>query len=91
MMDEMAIITNGLSGFKKNKTKHRLHVFSLGCYIIGLLWNLSSANELKEELTATALPALTQHVVVPYTSLSDTGPSSYIDPSVFNCATGCLR
>uniref|UniRef100_A0A669D304 Plakophilin 1 n=1 Tax=Oreochromis niloticus TaxID=8128 RepID=A0A669D304_ORENI len=63
----------------------------LGCHIIGLLWNLSSANELKQELTATALPALTQHVVVPYTSLSDTGPSSYIDPSVFNCATGCLR
>ncbi|CAI5647618.1 plakophilin-1 isoform X1 [Oreochromis aureus] len=59
--------------------------------ITGLLWNLSSANELKQELTATALPALTQHVVVPYTSLSDTGPSSYIDPSVFNCATGCLR
>ncbi|XP_035760102.1 plakophilin-1-like, partial [Neolamprologus brichardi] len=59
--------------------------------ITGLLWNLSSADELKEELAATALPALTQHVVVPYTSLSDTGPSSYIDPSVFNCATGCLR
>lgn len=72
-----------------NKTKHRLHVFSFGCHIIGLLWNLSSANELKEELAATALPALTQHVVVPYTSLSDS--SSYIDPSVFNCATGCLR
>lgn len=59
--------------------------------ITGLLWNLSSANELKEELAATALPALTQCVVVPYTSLSDTGPSSYIDPSVFSSATGCLR
>lgn len=74
-----------------NKTKHRLHVFSFGCHIIGLLWNLSSANELKEELAATALPALTQCVVVPYTSLSDSGPSSYIDPSVFSSATGCLR
>ncbi|KAM9342668.1 plakophilin-1 [Pholidichthys leucotaenia] len=59
--------------------------------ITGLLWNLSSANSLKEELISTALPVLTENVVVPFTSWSDSSARNHIDPSVFHCATGCLR
>lgn len=59
--------------------------------ITGLLWNLSSTDELKEELIATALPALTENVVKPFTSWSENGTNRHIDPSVFYCATGCLR
>lgn len=58
---------------------------------VGLLWNLSSANEVKEELIATALPALTENVVIPFTSWSEKGTNSHVDPHVFYCATGCLR
>lgn len=59
--------------------------------ITGLLWNLSSADELKEELTATALPALTENVVVPFTCWSDNSTHNNIHPDVFFNATGCLR
>ncbi|XP_072223273.1 plakophilin-1 [Leuresthes tenuis] len=59
--------------------------------VTGLLWNLSSADELKKELMATALPALTKNVVIPFTCLSDIGVSKHIEPSVFYYATGCLR
>ncbi|XP_029291387.1 plakophilin-1 [Cottoperca gobio] len=59
--------------------------------ITGLLWNLSSADELKGELIATALPALTENVVVPFTCWSDKSANNNIHPDVFNSATGCLR
>ncbi|XP_008284362.1 plakophilin-1 [Stegastes partitus] len=59
--------------------------------ITGLLWNLSSTDELKEELIATALPALTENVVKPFTCWSDSSANNHVDPSVFYCATGCLR
>ncbi|XP_031700315.1 plakophilin-1 isoform X2 [Anarrhichthys ocellatus] len=59
--------------------------------ITGLLWNLSSADELKEELIATALPALTENVVVPFTCWSDSCANNNIHPDVFYSATGCLR
>ncbi|KAM9855846.1 plakophilin-1 isoform 2-T2 [Aulostomus maculatus] len=59
--------------------------------ITGLLWNLSSADELKGELIATALPALTENVVVPFTSWSDNTANNNIHPDVFFNATGCLR
>nr|XP_040049910.1 plakophilin-1 [Gasterosteus aculeatus aculeatus] len=59
--------------------------------ITGLLWNLSSADELKEELIATALPALTENVVVPFTCWSDSCANNNIHPDVFHSATGCLR
>lgn len=59
--------------------------------VTGLLWNLSSEDKLKEELIATALPALTENVVVPFTSWSDSATNNHIDPQVFYCATGCLR
>lgn len=59
--------------------------------ITGLLWNLSSADELKGELIATALPALTENVVVPFTGWSDSSTNNNIHPDVFYSATGCLR
>ncbi|XP_067448417.1 plakophilin-1 [Thunnus thynnus] len=59
--------------------------------ITGLLWNLSSADELKGELIATALPALTENVVVPFTCWSDNSANNNIHPDVFYSATGCLR
>ncbi|XP_044065672.1 plakophilin-1 [Siniperca chuatsi] len=59
--------------------------------VTGLLWNLSSADELKEELIATALPALTENVVVPFTCWSDNSSINNIHPDVFYNATGCLR
>ncbi|KAF3696922.1 Plakophilin-1 Band-6 protein [Channa argus] len=59
--------------------------------ITGLLWNLSSADELKRELTMTALPVLTKNVVVPFTTWAENIPSNNIHPDVFYNATGCLR
>ncbi|KAM6983186.1 plakophilin-1 [Tautogolabrus adspersus] len=59
--------------------------------ITGLLWNLSSADALKGELIATALPALTENVVVPFTCWSDNSANNNIHPDVFYSATGCLR
>lgn len=59
--------------------------------ITGLLWNLSATDELKGELIATALPALTENVVVPFTCWSDDTSNNNIVPDVFHSATGCLR
>ncbi|XP_077424222.1 plakophilin-1 [Vanacampus margaritifer] len=59
--------------------------------ITGLLWNLSSADELKGELIATALPALTENVVVPFTRWSDDSATNNIHSEVFYNTTGCLR
>uniref|UniRef100_A0A665UAB2 Plakophilin-1-like n=1 Tax=Echeneis naucrates TaxID=173247 RepID=A0A665UAB2_ECHNA len=59
--------------------------------ITGLLWNLSSSDDLKKELTLTALPALTENVVVPFTCWSDNINNNNIHPDVFYNATGCLR
>ncbi|XP_061760495.1 plakophilin-1 [Nerophis ophidion] len=59
--------------------------------ITGLLWNLSSADELKRELIATALPVLTENVVAPFTGWSDDSATKIIHPEVFYNTTGCLR
>ncbi|XP_068186501.1 plakophilin-1 [Antennarius striatus] len=59
--------------------------------ITGLLWNLSSADELKPELIGAALPALTENVVVPFTCWSDSTAYNNIHEDVFYNATGCLR
>ncbi|XP_069801607.1 plakophilin-1 [Dendropsophus ebraccatus] len=63
--------------------------------ITGLLWNLSSTDQLKEELVRDALPVLNECVVVPFTSGSSdnsmSGPKTSLDPEIFFNATGCLR
>ncbi|KAM4740670.1 plakophilin-1-like [Anableps anableps] len=55
--------------------------------LTGLLWNLSSADNLKSDLLNNALPVLTERMILPYT----TGSSDPVDPDVFCNATGCLR
>lgn len=52
---------------------------------------MSSSDELKAELIATALPALTENVVVPFTCWSDSTNNNNIHSDVFYNATGCLR
>ncbi|KAM4571572.1 plakophilin-1 isoform 1-T2 [Fundulus diaphanus] len=56
--------------------------------VTGLLWNLSSEDDLKPELLKTALLVLTKNVVVPYVSGSH---EIDVDPSVFHYSLGCLR
>uniref|UniRef100_A0A4W6CJC3 Plakophilin 1b n=1 Tax=Lates calcarifer TaxID=8187 RepID=A0A4W6CJC3_LATCA len=56
--------------------------------LTGLLWNLSSADDLKPDLLKSALPVLMERVILPYT----TGPDRTTqDPEAFYHATGCLR
>ncbi len=57
----------------------------------GLLWNLSSADELKPELIRNVMPLLTESVVVPYNFYIDSNTNKHIDPEVFYNVTGCLR
>ncbi|XP_007892384.1 plakophilin-1 [Callorhinchus milii] len=54
--------------------------------ITGLLWNLSSSEDLKESLIST-VPILNKCVIIPYVSKS---PNSK-DYEAFHNATGCLR
>ncbi|ELW57728.1 Plakophilin-1 [Tupaia chinensis] len=62
--------------------------------LTGLLWNLSSTDELKEELIADALPVLTDRVIIPFSGWRDGNSNmsrEVVDPEVFFNATGCLR
>ncbi|XP_064161515.1 plakophilin-1-like [Anguilla rostrata] len=59
--------------------------------LTGLLWNLSSAENLKPELIKTALPVLTESVLVPFTGSGEQSANINMDPDVFYNATGCLR
>ncbi|XP_030743665.1 plakophilin-1 [Echinops telfairi] len=60
----------------------------------GLLWNLSSTDELKEELITNALPVLADRVIIPFSGWCDGNRNvtrEAVDPEVFFNATGCLR
>ncbi|XP_006834215.1 PREDICTED: plakophilin-1 isoform X2 [Chrysochloris asiatica] len=62
--------------------------------LTGLLWNLSSTDELKEELIGNALPVLVDRVIIPFSGWCDGNSNmsrEVIDPEVFFNATGCLR
>ncbi|XP_016098416.1 plakophilin-1 [Sinocyclocheilus grahami] len=59
--------------------------------LTGLLWNLSSADELKPKLIKNAMPLLTESVVVPYNFCTDHDTNKHTDPEVFYNTTGCLR
>uniref|UniRef100_A0A1A8IVG1 Plakophilin 1a n=1 Tax=Nothobranchius kuhntae TaxID=321403 RepID=A0A1A8IVG1_NOTKU len=59
--------------------------------ITGLLWNLSSDDKMKNELTKIALPSLTKHVIVPYTTGSDSNGVKHVDQTVFLYATSVMR
>lgn len=56
--------------------------------ITGVLWNLSSRDNLKEKLSREALPVLTQKVLIP---LCRSVPLSPSERDIFNSTTGCLR
>ncbi|XP_026513362.1 plakophilin-2 [Terrapene carolina triunguis] len=62
--------------------------------ITGLLWNLSSNDQLKTLLIRDALEPLTETILIPYSGWPDRDyPKSSIvsDPDIFYNATGCLR
>ncbi|KAM5302030.1 plakophilin-1 [Glossophaga mutica] len=62
--------------------------------LTGLLWNLSSTDELKEELISDALPVLADCVIIPFSGWcagSSNVAREAVDPEVFFNATGCLR
>ncbi|XP_054939974.1 plakophilin-1 isoform X1 [Physeter macrocephalus] len=62
--------------------------------LTGLLWNLSSTEELKEELISEALPVLADRVIIPFSGWCDGNsnlPQEAVDAEVFFNATGCLR
>ncbi|CAK6442322.1 unnamed protein product [Pipistrellus nathusii] len=62
--------------------------------LTGLLWNLSSTDDLKEELIADALPVLADRVIIPFSGWGDGNGNlcrEAVDPEVFFNATGCLR
>ncbi|KAM9410662.1 plakophilin-3-like [Pholidichthys leucotaenia] len=56
--------------------------------ITGVLWNLSSRDNLKEKLSREALPTLTQKVLVP---LCRSIPLNPAEKEIYNNTTGCLR
>lgn len=58
--------------------------------ITGLLWNLSSCDNLKEDLINDALPVLTDYVIIPHTSQGLKSPET-MESETFHNATGCLR
>ncbi|XP_008407197.1 plakophilin-1 [Poecilia reticulata] len=55
--------------------------------LTGLLWNLSSVDNLKSDLLKNALPVLMERVILPYTK----GSRDTVSADVFCHATGCLR
>ncbi|XP_043976992.1 plakophilin-1 [Gambusia affinis] len=55
--------------------------------LTGLLWNLSSVDNLKSDLLKNALPVLTERVIQPYT----TGSRDTVSADVFLHTTACLR
>lgn len=58
-------------------------------HLTGLLWNLSSEDNLKPELVGSALPVFMETVVLPFAGGAD--PPGAMDPDVFYHTTGCLR
>lgn len=62
--------------------------------LTGLLWNLSSTDQLKDELVRDALPVLNECVVIPFSGWTENsvpGQKSNMHPEIFFNATGCLR
>uniref|UniRef100_A0A8C1T9X8 Plakophilin 1b n=1 Tax=Cyprinus carpio TaxID=7962 RepID=A0A8C1T9X8_CYPCA len=60
-------------------------------HLTGLLWNLSSADNLKPDMLRIALPALTEKVIEPFSASSDDNSNTSLEPEVFHNATACLR
>uniref|UniRef100_A0A8C5UG13 Plakophilin 2 n=1 Tax=Malurus cyaneus samueli TaxID=2593467 RepID=A0A8C5UG13_9PASS len=72
----------------------QLHFLSVLAVPSGLLWNLSSNDQLKHLLVREALQTLTEAVLIPCSGWPDRDyPKSSVlpDPDIFYNATGCLR
>lgn len=68
--------------------------FSLSLIVsVGILWNLSSKDSLKERLARESLSELTERVLVPLSGGGDAGviQQSASEADVFYNTTGCLR
>ncbi|KAG7477815.1 hypothetical protein MATL_G00073610 [Megalops atlanticus] len=59
--------------------------------LTGLLWNLSAEDSLKPELVGSAMPVLTESIVVPFTGSAGQRANNNLDPEAFYNATACLR
>lgn len=59
----------------------------------GILWNLSSKDNLKEKVAKDTLPQLTEKILVPLSAGKDSDDSqqSASDVEIFCNTTGCLR
>lgn len=73
--------------FLKHVPSLKLQLFYI---LLGLLWNLSSCDNLKEDLINDALPVLTDYVIIPHTSQGLKSPET-MESETFHNATGCLR
>lgn len=76
----------------RNKTSGKLQ-FAFLCFCAGILWNLSSKDNLKEKLAKEALPELTDKILIPLSKKpeSDGIPLTPSEADIFNNTTGCLR
>ncbi|XP_053175666.1 plakophilin-3a [Scomber japonicus] len=61
--------------------------------ITGIMWNLSSKDNLKEKLAREILPELTDKILIPLSSSGDSGviQQSPSEADIFYNTTGCLR
>ncbi|MBN3293045.1 PKP1 protein, partial [Polypterus senegalus] len=61
--------------------------------LTGLLWNLSSHDDLKSRMINVVLPSLTENVVLPFVGCPEERipANNKMDPEIFFNATGCLR
>ncbi|XP_076588345.1 plakophilin-3a isoform X1 [Chaetodon auriga] len=61
--------------------------------ITGILWNLSSKDNLKQKLARETLPDLTERILIPLSGLGDSDhvEQSASESEIFYNTTGCLR
>lgn len=67
--------------------------FSFSFLSIGILWNLSSKDSLKEKLARESLAELTERVLIPLSGGGESGviQQSQSETDIFYNTTGCLR
>lgn len=67
--------------------------FSFSFPSVGILWNLSSKDSLKEKLARESLAELTERVLIPLSGGGDSGviQQSKSETDIFYNTTGCLR
>lgn len=66
---------------------------SFSFLLVGILWNLSSKDSLKEKLARESLAELTERVLIPLSGGGDSGviQQSQSEMDIFYNTTGCLR